>query len=153
MTRALILALTLAATGIGTSAPAQDLPAPVAARQGQMRLMALHLGTLGGMVRGNAEYDSEAASAAARNLVTLSTLDQRFLWPEGTSADEVEGSEALPAVWEDHDDFLAKWAAFGEGATAVDAVAGDGLDALRDGMASLGRSCGGCHDDYRMSDD
>ena len=153
MTTRLLLALAAALGGGPGLAHGNDLPAPIRARHGEMALMALHLGTLGGMARGNTRYDPESAATAAGNLVAISTIDQRFLWPDGTSSDEIGGSKALPVIWDNYDDFLAKWTAFGEAATGMEAVAGDGLEALQGAMPALGRSCGGCHDDYRISDD
>ena len=38
---------------------------PVKARQGQFRILAINLGILGGMAKGETEYDAEAAQAAA----------------------------------------------------------------------------------------
>jgi cytochrome c556 len=49
----------IVATGFGGVAIAQDLPFPVQARQGQMKMMGLNLGVLVGMARGEAEYDAE----------------------------------------------------------------------------------------------
>jgi cytochrome c556 len=49
----------IVATGFGTVAIAQDLPFPVQARQGQMKMMGLNLGVLVRMVRGEAEYDAD----------------------------------------------------------------------------------------------
>jgi hypothetical protein len=42
----------IVATGFGTVAIAQDLPFPVQARQGQMKMMGLNIGVLVGMARG-----------------------------------------------------------------------------------------------------
>jgi hypothetical protein len=58
----------IVSTGFGTASIAQDLPFPVQARQGQMKMMGLNLGVLVGMVRGDTEYDADRASAAAGNL-------------------------------------------------------------------------------------
>ena len=73
----------------------------VKARQSHMQLYAHNLGILGGMARGNIEYDAGAAQAAANNLAALSTLDQRSYWVPGTSNAELgEATRALPALWE-----------------------------------------------------
>ena len=68
----------LAVTGLGAPALAQDVPAAVQARQGQFQIMALNIGVVGNMARGNVDYDATAAQAAADNLVAISMLDQSF---------------------------------------------------------------------------
>lgn len=141
-----------AALTLGTAAIAQDLPAPVEARQGQFRIMALNIGVLGQMARGNTEYDAAQAQAAADNLVAISTLDQSFHWPEGTDNFLIEGTRALPAIWENPEGFAERWAAFGTAAEALAAVAGDGLDGMRGAVGPVGGSCGACHDDFRQSE-
>ncbi|MCU4651858.1 cytochrome c [Roseibacterium sp. SDUM158016] len=143
-----------ALAALATSAPsafAQDLPAPVQARQGQMDAMALNIGVLAGMARGNTEYDAEAAQAAANNLVALSQIDQRFSWPEGTDNFSLDGSRALPAIWENMAGFTEDYVAFGAAATGLAAVAGDGLEAVQAALGPLGGTCGACHDDFRQS--
>ncbi len=142
---------TLAATAILLTSPAfaQELPQAVKARQGQFNIMALNLGILGGMARGTVDYDAEAAQTAADNLVTVSQLAQPAMWPAGTDAMSIDGTRAEPAIWDNLDDVLAKWAAFGEAATAMAEVAGTGRDAIGPNMGPLGGACKACHDDYR----
>jgi cytochrome c556 len=143
----------LAALGVGaTAAVAQDLPAPVQARQGQFQIMALNVGVLGNMARGNIEYDATAAQTAANNLVAISMLDQSFHWPEGTDNFALEGTRALPAIWENLPDVVAKWEAFGAAAGGMAEVAGTGLDEMRAAIGPLGGTCSACHDDYRASE-
>jgi cytochrome c556 len=106
----------IVATGFGGVAIAQDLPFPVQARQGQMKMMGLNLGVLVGMARGEAEYDADRAQAAANNLVALSAIDQSFHWPEGTDNMSLVGTRALPEIWENLPDFQEKYMAFGAAA-------------------------------------
>jgi cytochrome c556 len=139
----------IVATGFGTVAIAQNLPFPVQARQGQMKMMGLNLGVLVGMVRGDAAYDADRAQIAANNLVALSTIDQSFHWPEGTDNVSLVGTRALPEIWENLADVQAKYEAFGAAATGLAAVAGDGLDPMRAAFGPVGASCGACHDAYQ----
>ena len=139
----------LAATGVGAAAIAQDLPAPVQARQGQFQIMALNVGVLGGMARGNTAYDADAAQTAAENLVTMSQMNQAFHWPEGTDNMALDGTRALPAIWENLPDVISKWEAFGAAAQGLAAVAGTGLEPMQAALGPLGATCGACHDAYR----
>jgi cytochrome c556 len=146
-------AVVCAALGVTATAIAQSsIPPAVEARQGQFQIMALNVGVLGNMARGNTEYDAEAAQAAADNLVAISSLNQVVHWPAGTDNFELDGTRALPAIWEDFDDFASKWGDFGTAATAMAAVAGDGLDAVRGSIGAVGGTCGACHDVYRADD-
>ena len=59
-------AVALAAMISGTAVYAQDdFSAQLKARQGQMRIMAINLGLLGGMAQGKMDYNAEAAQAAS----------------------------------------------------------------------------------------
>lgn len=129
--------------------------AAVKARQSQMTLYAFNISLLGGMAKGEIEYDAAAASAAASNLAALSKLDQSRLWPQGSDnaalGDDV--TEALPAIWTADSKIGERAMDMTEAAVAMDAAAGDGLDALRGAIGPLGKSCGGCHETYRKADD
>lgn len=149
-TFATTLASALLAAAIATPTVAQDAnAAALKARQGQMRIIALNLGVLGGMAQGKMEYNAEAAQNAADSLVAVSGIHQATLFPEGSG--DVEGTKALPAVWSDWDGYASKWDAFGTAAEAMQQVASNGQDALGSAMGGLGGSCKGCHETYRAS--
>jgi cytochrome c556 len=151
--RSTLFSLTaLAVMGTGVAATAQDLPPAVEARQGQFTLMALNIGVLGNMARGNTDYDAGAAQTAADNLVTLSRIDQSFHWPEGTDNFALDGTRALPAIWDNLPDVIEKWQAFGAAAEGLAAEAGNGLDPMRAALGPVGQACTACHDNYRQSD-
>jgi cytochrome c556 len=150
-TRSTLTALAaIAGIALSTSASfAQDVAAAVGARQGQFKIMALNVGVLGNMARGNTAYDAAQATAAANNLVAISMLDQSFHWPEGSDEMSIDGTRALPAIWENLPDVVTKWQAFGAAATGLAAEAGNGLDAMRAALGPVGGTCGACHDAYR----
>ncbi len=148
-----LIALALVAAPAAAAAQDGDVPAAVEARHGLMKNYSFNLSTLGDMAKGEIEYDAEAAQAAADRLVVLSDLTQSGYWPEGTSSEEVEQSRALPAIWEDMEGFESGFDEVHEAALSMQGVAGDGQEAVAGQMRELGQSCGGCHDDYRMSDD
>lgn len=131
-------------------AQAQDLPPAVGARHAQMQLYAFNLGTLGMMAQERMDYDAAAASAAAGNLVKLTSLDAGAMWVPGTSSEDVEGSRALPAIWTDMDGVIERAVALNEAAVAMEAAAGEGLDSLKSAFGPLGAACGDCHKAYRQ---
>ncbi|GGL80040.1 c-type cytochrome [Wenxinia marina] len=137
----------------GVALAQQDpLEAAVEARQSHMELQGMMVGVLGGMARGNMEYDAETAQAAADNLAALASMSHRFYWPEGTAAGEIEDSRALPAIWENPEEFQAHVDQLDEAAAGLVQVAGDGLEAMQAGLGPVGQACGSCHEDFRQSD-
>ncbi|CUH76927.1 c-type cytochrome [Tropicibacter naphthalenivorans] len=135
--------------GLATAATAQDLPAEVKARQGQFRIMALNLGVLGGIAKGAIEYDAATASAAADSLVGVSMVHQPTLFKEGTDSMSVDGTRAMPEIWDNMDDFGTKWEAYKTAAAEMQTAAATGKDAIGPALGKLGGSCKGCHDTYR----
>ncbi|RVT84472.1 cytochrome c [Rhodobacteraceae bacterium CCMM004] len=144
------LCIAVAAGGYADSHSATD-PA-VKARHGHMQLYAFNLGVLGAMAKGEMEFDADRATAAAANLHAVARLDETGYWPEGTSSDAMEGSRALPAIWEKMDDFEAKQQGLIEAAATMEGAAGS-LDGIRANIGAVGGACGACHKPYRQSDD
>lgn len=149
----LIAAGAIGTTAIGDGHADKAMLAAVDARQAQMSLYAFNIGLLGGMAKGDIEYDATAASAAASNLAALSKLDQSRLWPPGSDnaalGDDV--TEALPAIWSADSKIGEDAMAMVEAAAAMQEAAGGGLDSLRGAMGPLGKSCGACHENYRKA--
>lgn len=142
-----LIAAIIAATPVGLHA--QTPEDVLAARQGYMKLIGLNMGVLSGMARGNIDYDEEVAATAAGNLEALTHYAAPTLFVEGTSSADLSDSGALPAIWENPEDFGTKFAALGQ------AVAGSS-DAVRGGVANvgpalqtIGGACKECHDTYR----
>ena len=133
---------------IALPAVANDDPA-IGARQGQFKLYIHNFGVLGGMAQGRIEYDATMAQTAANNMFHVTRHDQSRLWPEGTDSESVEGTRALPAIWDDLDDFLAKFVALQDAVEGLQLVAGDGLDTMRGGFGTVAQSCQACHEVYR----
>lgn len=127
---------------------AQDMDA-VEARQGQFKLYGHNLAVLGGMAQGRMDYDATMAQTAADNLFHLTRHDQSRLWPEGTDSSMVMETRAKAEIWENLDDFTAKFVALQEASVALQGAAGNGLDALRPAVGAVGQACGACHEDYR----
>ena len=151
-----LLLATIAAASMtaGTAVFAQDdFEGQLKARQGQFQIIALNLGILGNMARGQLDYDADAAQAAADTLVAVSQIQQAPMWPEGSDNSALDNTRAQPTIWADLDDFQSKWAAFGEGALTIQAAAGDGAGALGPALGPIGGSCKACHDAHRAPED
>lgn len=123
----------------------------VKARQSHMQLYGHNLGVLGAMAKGEVEYNAEAATAAANNLVALTSMSQTSYWAPGTSSDDLpDESRTLAKLW---DGGFAKAVeintALNAASVQMAAVAGDGQAALGPAVGAIGQQCGACHDDFR----
>lgn len=148
----------LLATGLTTaaglaSAQAFDAETAYKLRESHMKLMGAHLGVLGNMAKGEAEYDAEVAAASATTLAGLASGAHGNYWVEGSSSDEIADSRALPAIWEKREDFDAKTEALIQATSAMRDAAGTDLAALQGAMGGLGGACGDCHKAYRKPEE
>ncbi|MBK4214885.1 cytochrome c [Paracoccus caeni] len=131
---------------------AQDADDAIEARHGYMKMLSIEMGKLSGMAKGEIEYDEAAAQAAANNLAALSNYDLPSLFVEGSSSDDNGDSDALPAIWQNTEDFGAKFAGFREAAAAAPAAVTGGQGNIGAALQTLGGACKDCHDDYRKPD-
>ena len=124
----------LAAALLPWGALAQDAESPFAdaveARHGLMRLLADNLGKLGSITKGETPYDAAVAGKAAANVAALATVLSPDLFSAGSEYQKAPHSDALPAIWANPDDFLARIAALNTAAAAMQTAAGIDLAAL-----------------------
>lgn len=155
-----LIAGVIAAGVIGTTAISDShadkaTMSAIKARQSLMSLQAFNIGLLGGMAKGEVEYNADAATAAATNLAALAKMDQSRMWPPGSDnaalGDDV--TEALPAIWAADSKIGDDAMALVEATAAMQTAAGEGLDALRGAIGPVGKACGGCHENYRKAND
>ncbi|MEM7522645.1 MAG: cytochrome c [Pseudomonadota bacterium] len=147
------LAKLIIATGVAltpAALSAQDIGKSVAARKAAMQLYSFYLGQLGAMAKGETAYDAAAASNAAASLDALANLDGSRMWPPGSdNAALGDETRALPVIWTTYPAISERTAAFKAATASMKGAAGDGLGALQGAIAAVGKSCGGCHEDYR----
>ena len=141
--------LAIAAAVAGTTASAQNFENAVKARQGMFQILAINLGILGGMARGNTEYDAETAAAAAQSIVGVSMIVPSPLFPAGSSEMDIDGTRAKAEIWDNIDDVVGKWEALGTAAQTLPAAAAEGPAAIGAALGGVGGTCKACHDAYR----
>ncbi|WBU57084.1 c-type cytochrome [Paracoccus sediminicola] len=147
--RYLILATAIAAAPLAAFAQDDPVAQAIKARQGFYTMLGANMGVLSAMAKGDMEYDEEVASRHAANIEALTQYDLPMHFIEGSSNADVEDTAALPAIWEDMEDFRAKFAALGDAAAgAGDAVRG-GQENIGPVLGQLGGACKACHDQYR----
>ncbi|MGI9418692.1 MAG: c-type cytochrome [Geminicoccaceae bacterium] len=153
MKSVLFAALGMVAAGaVATSALADGhIEKAVKARQGFMQVVAFNLGPLGAMAKGEMDYNAELAASNAKNIHALALMNNGAMWPEGSdnAALGEDKTRALPAAWAADSKVMDKHQAWIDASAQLAEVAGNGLDTMKPAVAEVGKSCGGCHDDYR----
>ncbi|MBU2964255.1 cytochrome c [Amphritea sp. 2_MG-2023] len=148
-----VLCATVLAT-VATPTMAEDFAYKdqIEARQGYFQVVKFNMGILGEMAKGKRDYDADLAQAIANNLKNAGTMDNSLMWPKGSDMD-AEGlsghTKAKAAIWQADSEIGEKFGDFAAATETMAANAGQGLDALRDAIGPLGKSCKSCHTDYR----
>ena len=124
------------------------LALPLGASEGQMEYRQHTMAAVGGhttalfdILTGKVAHTGHLA-AHAEALKAMSGL-AGTLFPAGS-----EGGDALPAIWEDSDDFAERLSAFQAAAGNLSDVVAAGGEVMPAAM-QLGQACKGCHDNYR----
>jgi cytochrome c556 len=140
----------VAILGIVGVAYAQMAPAQISTRQEAMKGQGGAARTLTQMVRGEQPWNQQAAVTA---LTTINTTAKNIpdLFKENVAAPAGVKNDALPAIWANKADFDAKAKALEEASGKVLQLAQAGNEAeVKAQFPTIGRSCGGCHETYRV---
>jgi len=95
------------------------------------------------MAKGAVAFDADAAQIALQSMIEASA---KAVTAFETNATDPK-SEALPAIWENWDDFVAKSEDLDFALEAWDVSS---LGSLQAGMGNVGAACGACHKTYRI---
>lgn len=135
------IAATGAFAGGHSASPEQKA---VNARIAHMQLYSFNLGLLGGMAKGDVEYNADMAVAFANDLYALTKVSQAAYWPSGTTTADVEGTRALPAGWENVENTIKLSRGLVTAANVLAEAAGT-LEGLQGAIGPVGKACGDCH--------
>jgi cytochrome c556 len=132
--------------GVSAVVAQQDLVDQV---QTLMKGNGKNAGALAAMVKGDKPYDQATVDAAMAQFEdTAKKLPALF--PDSTKGLKPAGDySASPKVWEDKAGFEAHIATFAKAVTDNKASIKD-LDSLKTTLPVIGKSCGGCHETYRL---
>ena len=98
------------------------------------------------MIRGRDDYNQDKFLDRVQSIKAVSA-DIPALFPEGSLQ---KPSEALPAIWENWDDFSKQATQFHERVIALEsAVQGNDLNQVKSSFRSVAQTCKACHDDYQ----
>lgn len=117
-------------------------------RQSALQLMRENFSVMADMVRGDIDYDAATFETRAEAFYHASHLP----WDGFRDAGEnVRGDgDALPAVWENWDDFSQRFEQLKSDARALsEASASHDMSTIRSAFMSTARNCQQCHDRYR----
>ena len=143
----LLIGLSVTTSGFAANDPLMNA---IKARQGQMQLRAFNVGPLFGMAKGKIDYDAVLAAKLAGNLKLMLDLDNGRAWAQGSDIDSYKGkTTALPKIWTTYPEIADYGKKYITAVNDLAAVAGNGVDALKSKMGALGKSCKGCHDEFR----
>jgi cytochrome c556 len=136
----------VALLGVAVIAEAQNAPAQINQRQEVMKANGAAAKTLTQMVRGEQPWNQQAAHQAA---MTLNNNSKQIptLFPPGTGPEAGVKTAALPAIWQNKTDFDAKAKALEEESAKL--MAANDEAAVKAQFQNVGKTCGGCHENYR----
>jgi cytochrome c556 len=132
---------------MGGAALAQQKPEVlVKQRQSAMTLIGKYFGPLGGMAQGRVPFDAKVVQRNADYLAALSQMP----WDGFDPATKDTKSAALPAVFSDSGKFKEASNRLTSEVQKLQQVAKGGDEgAIKAQIGAVGKSCGGCHDNFR----
>lgn len=142
MKRLLVLGL-ISLLGSGGATAAGD---PIKDRQALMKANGDATKTVVGMLKG-APFDLDAVKAALKTYADVAAKAPA-LFPEASKTGK---TDALPAIWTNKADFVARFGKFGDHATAASAAIVDQAT-FKATMPGVLKNCGGCHELYRAKE-
>lgn len=143
--------LAVAALALVTALPAaaqfQKPEDAVKYRNSAFTVMANHFGRIGAMVNNRAPFDAAQAQASA-DIATMMSKLPYSAFIDGT--DKVGNTRALPEVWSKRADFDAAAKKMQDEMVKLQAATKTGnLDQIKAAFGETGKSCKGCHDNFR----
>jgi cytochrome c556 len=152
MRQKLLLAVAATCSTLGLSMAAVAETAPQEAYEYRSAIMTSlrgHIVAVSKTVRGLVDDNGFLVKHAEGLANGVAEMD--YIFQEGSN---VADSKSLPVIWEDEEKFAAALQAAKDATTAFVEIAGSGdKAAIGAAFRKVGGSCGGCHDNFRMSDD
>jgi cytochrome c556 len=118
---------------------------PIAARKDIMKAVGDQTKIATAMVREQAPFDLEKAHQIFAAYAEAAAKMPALFPPDSKNGD----TKAAPRVWESMDDFKARFAKFEADAKAAGSAVKD-LASFKEQFAAVAKSCGGCHESYRL---
>jgi len=117
-------------------------------RQSIFSLLGSNMGPLGGMARGKVPFDAEKVGKHALRINQLSMMIADYTRTD-TSKHKVN-TEALDDIWTKPDNFAKRIKDLTLASANLQKAAAAGDEgAIKKAIGGVGRTCGGCHDDFK----
>ncbi|MFL5303414.1 MAG: c-type cytochrome [Anaeromyxobacteraceae bacterium] len=156
LVKQLVVLVALAALAAPVAAAAQAKPEEaIRARQSIMRVIALNFGPLGKMGSGDVAFNKDVFQANAARVEALWAMNPGQFFVPGsdkpvTGAKIATFTDAKPEIWSQHDKFKAAAERTTQQIAGLAQAARTGDEkAMRAAAGEVGKSCKGCHDDFR----
>lgn len=118
-------------------------------RKAVLQLVRSNMGPLGGMAKGQIDYDSDVIKTNALRIQQLSLMMGDYF--ELDTRKFPVKTNALDIIWEEMDDFKSKTQDLVDAATNLQKVAlAKDEDNYRKAIGALGATCKACHDKFKM---
>ncbi len=115
-------------------------------RKAALTVMASHFGRIGAVVKGDRPFNAQEVQANAALVETMSTLPWAGF---GAATDKID-SKAKPEVWSQADKFKTAQDTMIKAVADLSTASKSGnLDAVKAAFGGVGKTCKGCHDDFR----
>lgn len=132
--------------GYGATAFAQAKPdVLVKQRQAGMTMIGKYWGPIAGMASGKTPYNAETVARNAPILEVLSKLP----WDGFVESTKGEKSKARSEVWTDNAKFKTGADRMQTAMAQLAKVSKGDEATVKAALADVGKTCGGCHDDFR----
>lgn len=119
-------------------------------RQSYFTLLAMNFGPMAAMVKGEMPWDDDRMIAFAEDFAAVAGVDVARAFGPGSDKGK---TRAKPAIWENTDDFLDKYADLQSASKGLLAAAKSGDRAAIGGaIKETGGTCKACHDEYKAKD-
>jgi len=120
-------------------------------RQSIFHLLGSNMAPLGAMAKGKIPLKADAVEKYATRIHQLSLMMPDYLRTD-TSKFKVK-TEALPKIWQQHDKFQQAIERLIKTSANLQKVAkSNNAQKIKKAIAEVGKSCGGCHDDFKEED-
>ena len=123
---------------------------PVHERHEMMEGVKEGAGVIGGMIKGETEFDSEAAMEALA-VWQKASVEFGHLFPEGTYTGDPE--TATQEVWSDREGFDELLTEFAHKVNTAIQAQPETPEELADAAGPIFKVCKSCHESYRLEDD
>lgn len=117
-------------------------------RKAVFSLLGSNMGPMGAMAKGKIPLNANIVEKNAKRINQLSLMMSDYLKTD-TSKFKLE-TEALDNIWTENDKFASKIEALTKASKELHKIASSGDEkAIKKAIAGVGKTCGGCHDDFK----